>query len=874
MKAKSSPKNVNISVGGNVSGQIIVGDHNLVIGGVYGGVVNLIPPEKQPTICPRAKPVYLRPRPFSGLLDRETEQKTAIKTLQTSESLSVSGEDGIGKTAFMRYLAYNSPGDNFPDGIIYLSANGYSVDDLREYIFESFFESDTPVKPTEAQISRALQGLRALILLDDLALSYADVTQIINSIPQSSFIFGSSSRCLWGEGTCIELGGLPIKDALALLEHDLGFALNEQVKPTAEEICRELNGHPLMVMQAAGLYQHGIPFTEILHRLQKSRERFIEETLSQLNKTQQQVLFLLAASQGQPIPAKHLAVMINEKDLEETLKKLFELRLIQAHSPAYSLTGSLDITFRKIADIGSWEGYLLNYFVGWIKQNPPLPDITDVLNISLNLVEKANREHRWDDVIALGRGIERALCMIKRWEAWLRVLNWILKAAQALGNRSLESWALHQLGTRDLCLGNLEPARQALTQALNLRNVLGDKAGAAVTQQNLNLIIAPPAPPRDTPRSGPKPAPKGGGSSALKVFLTLTAVTVVAIAIIFGPDIVNPPKEPEDPNPVVNTPKVEPPPTKNPPTQKPPTQIPPTSKPPTLPPTITITPSLTSTPCGFGVWYCEDFDDRNAQFWDLSPAWSIEREGGNSLLAGSGHVWATLNEHAWNDSRVKLDLRLWYGTIHLNYRLQPITNGIIRYYVGVSEKYIYLQKSKYNGEWSSLETVNYHFPTGEWHQVEIAGWDNHIAVYIDGELVLQHIDEESYPESGTIAFETLDNSKAEIDNIEVTDPGQEPASVGGITIITPDIQKVSCTSTYITSEENTDRPGMDYWTDIYSDPIDNVLFTALTCQQKCNDDPACMAFTYDNYLRQCWLKNGKPDPVYKVGDTSGVRVCK
>ena len=39
MKAKSSPKNVNISVGGNVSGQIIVGDHNLVIGGVYGGVV-------------------------------------------------------------------------------------------------------------------------------------------------------------------------------------------------------------------------------------------------------------------------------------------------------------------------------------------------------------------------------------------------------------------------------------------------------------------------------------------------------------------------------------------------------------------------------------------------------------------------------------------------------------------------------------------------------------------------------------------------------------------------------------------------------------------------------------------------------------------
>ncbi|MBM4426232.1 MAG: hypothetical protein FJ031_03230, partial [Chloroflexi bacterium] len=128
MKEHLTPKSVNISVSGDVSGQIVVGNNNLVIGGVYGGIVNLVTPGKQPVFNARAKPVLLRPRAFQGLLDREDEQKTAVNALRISESLSISGEDGLGKTALMRYLAYNSPGDNFPDGIIYLSARGYSTE--------------------------------------------------------------------------------------------------------------------------------------------------------------------------------------------------------------------------------------------------------------------------------------------------------------------------------------------------------------------------------------------------------------------------------------------------------------------------------------------------------------------------------------------------------------------------------------------------------------------------------------------------------------------------------------------------------------------------------------------------------------------------
>lgn len=58
--------------------------------------------------------------------------------------------------------------------------------------------------------------------------------------------------------------------------------------------------------------------------------------------------------------------------------------------------------------------------------------------------------------------------------------------------------------------------------------------------------------------------------------------------------------------------------------------------------------------------------------------------------------------------------------------------------------------------------------------MEIAGWGNHIAVYIDYELVMQYVDNDYHLPGGSIAFETLDYSSAQIDNIEVMEAGDEP----------------------------------------------------------------------------------------------------
>jgi hypothetical protein len=173
---------------------------------------------------------------------------------------------------------------------------------------------------------------------------------------------------------------------------------------------------------------------------------------------------------------------------------------------------------------------VLAYFVQWIEQNPPLPEINNALNLLLSLLERANRNERWRDVIKLGRGIENALVLSKRWQAWLQVLEWILKAAQTLGDRATQGWALHQLGTRNVCLGNLDPARRSLTEALDIRRALGDRAGAAVTRHNLGLILPPPPPPHNPPASPTSPVPASGGSLVLKFVTGLLSLTFVAAA--------------------------------------------------------------------------------------------------------------------------------------------------------------------------------------------------------------------------------------------------------------------------------------------------------------------------------------------------------
>ena len=535
---------VEVHIEGGVSGQLAIGNNVLQIGNVYGGVVNVAMPEEKPKPRPRPTPISLRPRPFPGLLDRETEVNTAVSALQSAASVEFHGRAGLGKTSLLRHLAHHSAAASFSDGVVYLAARSRSLEDLLQSLYDAFYECDILFKPTEGQIRQALQNKRALIVMDDVELTRDEVETLMDFAPASAFLLGSPRRNLWGEGQTIRLGGLPADDALALMERELGRSLTPQEQIAAHAISNTLKGHPLHILQAAAMARdEELTLAEVAQQQVQTDSPvagLTSQILASLSEQERQALAALAALGDAPIHTDHLTRIAGLPNVLPVLETLQQRGLVQAHSPRYSLTGELAQTLQQTQDLTTWAERALDYFTTWAEEQQQTPGrLVEEADAILQTLKWAVGSDRWAEVVRLGRAIESALALGGRWGDWVQVLRWILQAAQALGEQSVQAWALHQLGSRALCLEDTVTARKYLKKALRLRKGLGNQAALAITQHNLDIIPGLLIPPRTPPQppSGPPPAgipPIGPMISGLPLLAKGAIVGLSIAALVAG----------------------------------------------------------------------------------------------------------------------------------------------------------------------------------------------------------------------------------------------------------------------------------------------------------------------------------------------------
>jgi len=350
------------------SGQVVTGDYILQLDSVHGGVVQVSTPVQQPLLRPRPTPVFLRPRPASGLLDREAEMRAAATALQSALPVDLHGQPGVGKTTLLRHLAHHPVAASFPDGVVYLSAQRQSVEDLLQSLFSAFYESDVPCKPTPDQFRQALRGKRALVVLDDVSLAHGEVRALLDTAPTCTFLLAAPERCLWGRGQAIGLRGLPSGDALTLVEQVLERALTPEERPAAQALCTALDGHPLHVLQAVAMVREGDgSLAEIAQRVQvpAPAEALMVQVLAPLPEPEKRILMALAALGDVPLQADHLSVLTELPDVAPVLEALQRRGLVQAHSPRYSLTGDLGQVLRQARDLTLWAERALDYFATW-----------------------------------------------------------------------------------------------------------------------------------------------------------------------------------------------------------------------------------------------------------------------------------------------------------------------------------------------------------------------------------------------------------------------------------------------------------------------------------------------------------------------------
>ena len=545
---------------------LVQGDHNTVnmTYNLYGAVAT---PGNGPGPQLVLTATKLLPAPFADLVDRTEPSAQLLEAIRKRSPCELSGQEGIGKSALLRTISRQVDLTVFTSGIVYLEQRGQPVEDLLQLLFSIFYDAPSGFKPVGGRLLRYLQDIHALVLIDDLTLSREDADRLRNCAPNCTFVM-ADERSEMTEGAMVQLAGLPEADARILLERRLKRPLSADEQPAAHDIWTSVGGNPLLLIQAAALVDGGQ--TTVVALAQKLQldgpSQLGTEAIAASTTDEKQLLATLASLGDSAVAQAHIAAIAAQPDAAAKLRALADRALVQSHSPSFT---AVDNVTRALPEqLGSAT---LDRVVDWANGADSMHDLESAAPLIQHAIGAAADAGRWHDVSKLSRAIETELAAGGRWGAWKSVLDQALTAARKGGSLADEGWALHQLGTRSLGLGDFEPARDLLTQALKARRVAGDAKGTEATEHNLaslRTLEIGEQPANGTPKK--LSGPKGGGSPPwgliTGVALTLLVAASGGVAYAVDPNLIGSlvgqpssaptPTPPSSPSPVVVLPTI------------------------------------------------------------------------------------------------------------------------------------------------------------------------------------------------------------------------------------------------------------------------------------------------------------------------------
>jgi len=504
--------NVSTTIDSNMSGPLIVGSGNQLYSYTYhvnhGGVLAVA---AAPTIQARPTPLALKPPPFANLLDRQTVLPAIYETLLQGLPVELYARPGFGKTALLRHLSHQRDlTDRFADGVIYLTALRQSAADLLQSLYDAFYEATPAFQPSYGQIQQSLKEKAALVILNGLRLDKEEMEWLIAALPDCTFLLVSDERLYWREGKDIALPGLPVEAAIALLQQDLDRPLSETEQAAAESLCAALFGNPLHLRRAAAQIKaqvtaqntslttwlasmqaiqrqtaarHSGLAAADLEKLALSRSVFTS-IIKTLSPAQKRALALMGAMGEIALTAEQAQAIAQLPNTAETLNQLVSLQLVNATDAGYQICADLTEAVTRAFDSQPLLQSAVEYFAS--------RGSTQNLDAMLHLLDWTQRTGQWQRSLSLVQKLDAPLSMGKRWRQWEQMLSHSLQAAQQLGDDRTEAWALHQLGTSAIALGNATQAEYWLSRAIALRERAKDFAGAAVSRHNLGLLMPSP----------------------------------------------------------------------------------------------------------------------------------------------------------------------------------------------------------------------------------------------------------------------------------------------------------------------------------------------------------------------------------------------
>ncbi|MEV0389848.1 hypothetical protein [Nonomuraea sp. NPDC050643] len=427
-------------VGGSVSGQVVVGDHNVVVHAAEGSSV-AVREEGPPTLRRRRRPaIGWAGRSGQAPVGREAELAEIGARLADGVAVQVAGPPGAGKTTVLRRIADDRRRDG--EDVLWVSAAGLSAEDVLQELFEAGYDV-SGYRPEPRQFRWLMGSIRALVVVDDFEGTADDLGTLLDALPACDVLVASVERSNHGLGRFVALPGLAYEAAAELIARELGRPLDVDEQAAARGLWEAVHGHPLALVQAAafGLAAAADP------------ERLAPAVATSLGDPERTVLAALRLLRGVPVPVAVLAALTEHAELGEPLAELERVRLIETGSGGVALAGSLGDAVAAHAGARVAVAEMAARTLGWVSGRATLGDVAGAAPALRRLMESAAALGEHDLVRGLARAVTPALHRTLRWGAGREILALGRTSAHAVGAADDEAYFAHEQTAFERALG-------------------------------------------------------------------------------------------------------------------------------------------------------------------------------------------------------------------------------------------------------------------------------------------------------------------------------------------------------------------------------------------------------------------------------------
>ncbi|MGW1065155.1 hypothetical protein ACWD4F_11665 [Streptomyces aureus] len=485
-------KGASVHTDGSISGQVVVGDRNIVVHADRGSTVTLRT-EGPPPIRRRGSPAGRRiPARGVALVGRDEQLAHVAEWLAEGYPVQINGPAGCGKSALLRHLvADHAAGDR---EVVLLSAAGLPVEDVVEDLFHACYDAED-YKPDPARRRRLMGSVQALLAVDDFEGSDDDLAALLDAAPGCDVVIACAEHREGAEGRALRLDGLPEEAALALIARKLDRSLDDDERASARRFTAAVHGNPSALVQAAAALRAADrhPGAAEPAGFALTEESVAVGLAGRLSEPAARLLNLIDAFRPLPVSGTLLEAMAGDVN-RQALEELESLGLVRAEGDGLRLGGrSAGLV---VARLGS--GHRADEFTPaittWVRTRSHRRAIAAQAAVIRHALNASARAHDHAAVRELARAAAPALARTLRWGTWHEVLELGRSAARASGAVEDEAYFAHEEEVRRKVLG--VTAGLAITSAATGGAALGHaaampaKAGPAAVAGNPAVLGA------------------------------------------------------------------------------------------------------------------------------------------------------------------------------------------------------------------------------------------------------------------------------------------------------------------------------------------------------------------------------------------------